>query len=250
MESKSLPQTFDAMGIPIAATSIPEVTGIVRLWAQDSVGRFIGVRDVASTVAIHNDPSLNDIATKAALNLPDGMPIVWLGRLRGHTVERTCGPDLMDHILRTSGDGALSHFLLGGKDGIAQRLADHYRQIVPGVRIAGTHTPPFRDMTEQENAALLAEITASGADIVWLGISSPKQDMWMRDHVDRLSQTLIGVGAAFDFLSGEVRRAPPWMQRCGLEWFFRLLTDPRRLWRRYLILAPQFVWHSARSLVF
>lgn len=249
MESSCRPPTFDAMGTPIAATSIAEVTGLVREWANDKIGRFIGVRDVASTVAIHNDPALHDIGTKAALNLPDGMPIVWLGRLRGHQVKRTCGPDLMDHLLRSSGDRTLSHFFLGGKEGVAEKLADRYRSMVPGLRIAGCHTPPFRPMTPSENSAVLEKIKASGADIVWLGISSPKQDVWMRDNVDQLAQTLIGVGAAFDFLSGEVRRAPYWMQKGGLEWLFRLLTEPRRLWRRYIILAPQFVWHSARSFV-
>lgn len=232
MESSCRPPTFDAMGTPIAATSIAEVTGLVREWANDRTGRFIGVRDVASTVAIHNDPALHDIGTKAALNLPDGMPIVWLGRLRGHQVKRTCGPDLMDHLLRSSGDGALSHFFLGGKEGVVEKLADRYRSMVPGLRIAGCHAPPFRPMTSSENSSVLDKIKASGADIVWLGISSPKQDVWMRDNVDQLTQTLIGVGAAFDFLSGEVRRAPYWMQKSGLEWLFRLLTEPRRLWRR------------------
>lgn len=237
------------MGTPIAATSIAEVAGLVRQWAKDGLGRFIGVRDVASTVALHNDPALHDIGAKAALNLPDGMPIVWLGKLRGHRLERTCGPDLMDHLLRSSGDGSLTHFFLGGKEGVAEKLAERYRNAVPGLRIVGCHTPPFRPMTPDENAKVLSAIKTSGADIVWLGISSPKQDIWMRDNVDQLSQTLIGVGAAFDFLSGEVRRAPVWMQKSGLEWLFRLLSEPRRLWRRYFILAPQFVWHSARSLV-
>lgn len=249
MEPSFRPPTFDAMGTPIAATSIVEVAGLVRQWAKDGLGRFIGVRDVASTVALHNDPALRDIGAKAALNLPDGMPIVWLGKLRGHQLERTCGPDLMDHLLRSSGDGSLSHFFLGGKEGVAERLAERYRNAVPGLRIVGCHTPPFRPMTPRENAKVLTEIKTSGADIVWLGISSPKQDIWMRDNVNQLSQTLIGVGAAFDFLSGEVRRAPVWMQKSGLEWLFRLLSEPRRLWRRYFILAPQFVWHSARSLV-
>lgn len=249
MEPSFRPPTFDAMGTPIAATSIAEVAGLVRQWAKDGLGRFIGVRDVASTVALHNDPALHDIGAKAALNLPDGMPIVWLGKLRGHQLERTCGPDLMDHLLRSSGDGSLTHFFLGGKEGVAERLAERYRNAVPGLRIVGCHTPPFRPMTPDENAKVLSAIKTSGADIVWLGISSPKQDIWMRDNVDQLSQTLIGVGAAFDFLSGEVRRAPVWMQKSGLEWLFRLLSEPRRLWRRYFILAPQFVWHSARSLV-
>lgn len=249
MEPSFRPPTFDAMGTPIAATSIAEVAGLVRQWAKDGTGRFIGVRDVASTVALHNDPALRDIGARAALNLPDGMPIVWLGKLRGHQVERTCGPDLMDHLLRSSGDGSLTHFFLGGKEGVAEKLADRFRNAVPGLRIVGCHTPPFRPMTPDENAKVLTAIKTSGADIVWLGISSPKQDIWMHDNVDQLSQTLIGVGAAFDFLSGEVRRAPVWMQKSGLEWLFRLLSEPRRLWRRYFILAPQFVWHSARSLV-
>ena len=143
MEPSFRPPTFDAMGTPIAATSIAEVAGLVRQWAKDGLGRFIGVRDVASTVALHNDPALHDIGAKATLNLPDGMPIVWLGKLRGHRLERTCGPDLMDHLLRSSGDGSLSHFFLGGKEGVAERLAERYRNAVPGLRIVGCHTPPL-----------------------------------------------------------------------------------------------------------
>ena len=234
--------TYNILGIPIAATTLNSTAAALRCWSKDQTGRYVGVRDVASLMALRSDADLLRHCQSAALNLPDGMPLVWIGRLRGHAVSRGCGPDLMEKLLMASGREGLKHFFYGGKPGVAKKLARVFRNRNPQVDIVGTHSPPFRCQTRQEDDAVTASIRASGADIVWVGLSSPKQDIWMHSHVDLLPQTLIGVGAAFDFHAGEKLRAPKWMQGAGLEWLFRLMTEPRRLWRRYLILAPLFLW--------
>ena len=173
---------------------------------------------------------------------PDGLPIALLGKLRGIPVQRTCGPDLIDVLCARSVDTGLSHYFYGGKEGVAKKLAENFERKYPGLKIVGYESPPFRGIDDQSDPEAVARIRASGADVVWIGLSSPKQDMWMLQHYKQLSQTLIGVGAAFDFHTGEVRRAPRWMQKTMLEWLFRLASEPRRLWRRYLLLAPRFVW--------
>ncbi|SOH95455.1 N-acetylglucosaminyldiphosphoundecaprenol N-acetyl-beta-D-mannosaminyltransferase [Monaibacterium marinum] len=243
------PDTFDVLGIPIAVTSLPDAQARIEGWAADQTGRYVGVREAASSMAMSDDPDLLAIAQGAAMNVPDGMPLVWIGKLRGLPVQRTCGPDLIDHMMATSAQSRLKHYLYGGKEGVADTLRAVFESRYPGVQIVGTECPPFRALTQQEDAAVVERISASGADVVWVGISSPKQDVWMRDHVDALPQTLIGVGAAFDFHSGAVQRAPVWMQKSGLEWLHRLSSEPRRLWRRYLILVPRFAWRVLRAEV-
>lgn len=238
-------ESFDVLGIPITRVTLAEAAAAIRNWAGDGRGRYVGVRDVASTYAMHADPALRAVARGAAMNLPDGMPLVWIGRWRGLAVERAAGPDLMEQMLLAGGSDGLRHFLYGGRPGVAERLAARFRARAPGLRIVGTYSPPFRPLTEAEDRAVVARIRASGANVVWVGLSSPAQDAWMAAHVDRLPVTMIGVGAAFDFLSGERPRAPRWMQRAGLEWLFRLATDFRRLWPRYLVTAPRFVLRVA-----
>ncbi len=233
---------YDVLGIPIAATSIPEIYAALLQWSRDQTGRFIAVREVASLMACRDDPDLRALHQRAALVIPDGMPLVWLGQKQGHKVARCAGPDLFDYVCRHSAQSGLRHYFFGGNEGVAATLAELCQARYPSIQIAGWECPPFRPITATERSQTIARITQSGADIVWVGMSSPKQDVWMRDHVDALPQTLIGIGAAFDFHAGRVRRAPRWMQRSGLEWLFRLISEPRRLWRRYLILAPRFVW--------
>jgi N-acetylglucosaminyldiphosphoundecaprenol N-acetyl-beta-D-mannosaminyltransferase len=235
---------FDVLGIPISATTLKETATLVNEWASDKKGRYICVREVASLMASRDDPDLVQLHHEAALVVPDGMPLVWIGKRRGYDIERTCGPDLFDLICRQSPQSGLKHYFYGGKEGVAEKLTQVCRSRYPGIQIVGHECPPFRPLTPEEDAAVINRITASGADVVWVGISSPKQDVWMRDHVNKLPQTMIGVGAAFDFHTGEVKRAPKWMQKRGLESVYRLFSEPRRLWRRYLILAPKFVWLS------
>ncbi len=235
-------ETYDVLGIPIAVTTLDATSQAILRWKNDSKGRAVGVRDVASVMAMRADPALIAVARRTAMNAPDGMPLVWIGQRRDLPVQRTCGPDLMEKILLESPQTGLRHFFFGGKDGVAEVLAERFRARAPGVEIVGTYCPPFRPLTAGEDAEIIAMIRDSGADVVWVGISSPKQDLWMDAHLDTLPMTMIGVGAAFDFHSGMVRRAPKWVQRAGFEWFYRLASEPRRLWRRYLVLAPKFVF--------
>ncbi|QVM83704.1 WecB/TagA/CpsF family glycosyltransferase [Novosphingobium decolorationis] len=235
-------KTYDVLGVPVTITTPTQAAETIEGWAKDDTGRFVCIRDVASLMVINDDPAIRDLHKEAAMITPDGMPIAFVGKLRGVPVERTCGPDLIDLIARRSPASGLSHYFYGGKEGVAKSLAETFQKKYPGFRVAGYECPPFRPLTEEEDAAVVERIKASGADVVWVGISSPKQDVWMRDHYTRLPQTLIGVGAAFDFHTGAVKRAPVWMQKAMLEWAYRLSQEPKRLWRRYLVLAPRFVW--------
>jgi N-acetylglucosaminyldiphosphoundecaprenol N-acetyl-beta-D-mannosaminyltransferase len=190
------------------------------------------------------DPALRDIHNRAGLVTPDGMPLVWVSWLRGHRhVERVYGPDLMLACCAASVARGYRHFFYGGAPGVPERLAARLQQRFPGLLVAGTWSPPFGEMTEAERGAVVERINVAGADIVWVGLSTPKQERWMAEHVRQLrADVLIGVGAAFDFHTGVKRQAPRWMRRSGLEWLFRLGTEPRRLWRRYLRNNPRFLW--------
>ena len=239
--------SFKILGIPIAATSLQSTADAILTWSEDHHGRYIGVRDVASLVTMSEIPELLTVAQNATINVPDGMPLVWVGKYWGFSIERTCGPDLMDLVCSDSPKTRLKHFFYGGKEGVAEKLAEVFRHRAPGIEIVGTFCPPFRPLTTDEDTKITQMIRDSGADVVWVGISSPKQDVWMYEHVNALPQTLIGVGAAFNFHSGEVKRAPKWMQLAGLEWLHRFMIEPRRLWRRYLFQVPKFLFYLAFS---
>lgn len=245
--SKSFPApvSYDVLGVPIAVTT-PEATAkLVESWAGDDIGRFVCMRDVSSLMTIIADPQLASLHHEASMITPDGMPLVLIGRRRGLPVLRTCGPDLMELLLQRSVESGLRHYFYGGLPGVAGRLADIFTRRFPGIAIVGHESPPFRPLTDEEDRDAVLRIAQSGADIVWVGMSSPKQDIWMRDHYRQLPQTLIGVGAAFDFHSGRIARAPLWMQRNYLEWLHRVAQEPHRLWRRYLLHLPKFLLRIA-----
>ena len=181
-------------------------------------------------------------ALNANLATPDGMPVAWALRLLGHRADRVYGPDLMETICKRSADEGWRHYFYGGEPGVPEALASALRSRYSGLRVAGFESPPFRSLTTEEDVAMVKRLNDSGAQIVWIGLGSPKQDLWMAHHRAALTApVLIAVGAAFDFLSGRMKQAPRWMQRSGLEWLFRLLTEPKRLWRRYLEYNPKFV---------
>lgn len=229
------------LGLHVSIVTTTTVLERIKEWSKDKIGRFILVRDVPSLMLSVKDDEFKKIHNEAEFVLPDGMPLVWIGRGLDHTMERVCGPDLMHEICETQRGMGLKHFFYGGKLGVAEKLKKKLQQNVPELQVVGTFCPPFRELSYDEDQKIIQIIIESGADVVWVGVSSPKQDMWMSNHKALLSQTMIGVGAAFDFLSGEVPRAPRWMQHRGLEWVFRLWSEPRRLWRRYLQLAPKFL---------
>lgn len=239
------------LGVGVSARSIAETVEEIRGWVERREHHYVCVTGVHGVMESQRDPALRDIHNAAGLVTADGMPLVWVSRLLGaRHAERVYGPDLMLALCRASAGGGLRHYLYGGAPGVVERLAERLEQRFAGLAIVGTCTPPFRPLTAEEDEEVVERINASRADIVWVGLSTPKQERWMSAHVGRVrAAALIGVGAAFDFHAGLKRQAPRWMQRSGLEWSFRLATEPRRLWRRYLVNNPRFVWQVTRQLL-
>ena len=237
------PPRVDVLGVGVSAIDMAAALALIDGWIREDASRYVCVTDAHGVVAGHRDGRLRAIQTQAGLVTPDGMPLVWLCRLAGHKhVERVYGPDLMLALCEHSLARGYRHFFFGGGEGVAEQLAARLSRRFPGLAVAGTFSPPFRAPTKAEDDAVVRRISDSGADIVWIGLGTPKQEIWMADHVGRLeAAVLIGVGAAFDFHSGRKRQAPYWIQRSGFEWLFRLATEPRRLWRRYLVTVPAFI---------
>jgi N-acetylglucosaminyldiphosphoundecaprenol N-acetyl-beta-D-mannosaminyltransferase len=191
------------------------------------------------------DPELRKIINASDMNVPDGMPAVWVGRLAGFRrkqMDRVCGPDLMLEICERSARDGLTHFFYGGNEGVAELLAQRLAERFPGFKTVGCYTPPFRQLTPEEIDQVVRMVNEANPDYLWVGLSTPKQERWMSQFAPRLKVgVMLGVGAAFDFHTGKVARAPYWMQRSGLEWFYRVVKEPRRLYRRYLGNIPPFV---------
>jgi N-acetylglucosaminyldiphosphoundecaprenol N-acetyl-beta-D-mannosaminyltransferase len=232
---------YSVLGVPISVTGLPEAIATIVGWAADDRGRYVCVRDVHGVVRAVDDPALLQIHLDADMVTPDGMPLVWLGRMQGLPVSRTCGYDLMGGLIERSAELGLRQYFLGGKPGVAELLRTTFQQRYPNLQVAGVHTPPFAEVSEYDIEGMASEIQESGAQIVWIGLSTPRQEFLMSLLAKHTTATLIGVGAAFDFHTGQLQRAPLWMQRAGLEWLFRVEQDPSRLGPRYLSVIPRFV---------
>ena len=236
---------INVLGVNVSSINMTQALQTIDQWITKRLsGHYVCVTGVHGVMECQQDPELLAIHNRADLVTPDGMPLVWLNRLAGKRhVSRVYGPDLMLTLCEHSARLGYRHFLYGGATGIPEKLAHNLTKRFPGLQIVGQYSPPFRSLTPEEDANVVAQINASGADIVWVGLSTPKQERWMAAHVDKLNApVLIGVGAAFDFHAGVKKQAPRWMQRNGLEWFFRLVTEPKRLGPRYLVNNPRFVW--------
>jgi N-acetylglucosaminyldiphosphoundecaprenol N-acetyl-beta-D-mannosaminyltransferase len=228
----------------MSALTLPLATEAILAAAREQRPGYVCVTGVHGIMEAQRDPTLRETLNAAFLNTTDGMPLVWLGRRAvGPWVDRVYGPDLMLEVFAATRATGGTHFLYGGAPGVAEKLKSRLEERFPGTRIAGTFTPPFRPLETSEEAALIAQVAAARPDFFWVGLSTPKQEQFMRAYLPRLQTTLmLGVGAAFDFHAGTARQAPRWMQRSGLEWLFRLGMEPRRLGRRYLVNNPLFVW--------
>jgi len=236
------PPSFSILGVPVHAVQIPEVVSQIRAWIRSDVsGRYIAVTGMHGIAESQSDEDYRQALDAADLVVPDGMPLVWLGRWHGHPLKRRVyGPELMETFCKETGS-TFRHFFYGGAPGTAELLADSMRQRY-GIVVAGTYCPPFRPLTQQEQEQVASCVNEVYPDILWVGLSTPKQEKWMHQTRNDLSvPVMLGVGAAFDFHSGKTRQAPMWMRENGLEWLFRLLSEPRRLWRRYLISIPKAV---------
>jgi N-acetylglucosaminyldiphosphoundecaprenol N-acetyl-beta-D-mannosaminyltransferase len=238
------PERVNVLGVGVSAITIAGALASIDRWIATGANRYVCVTGVHGVMESQRDPALRDIHNRAGLVAPDGMPLVWLSWLAGHGyVERVYGPDLMLACCDASVAKGYRHYFYGGAPGVPERLAARLRERFTGLKIAGTWSPPFGELSAAEEQAMIDRIALANPDIVWVGLSTPKQERWMARYAGRLPvPVLIGVGAAFDFHAGLKRQAPRWMQRSGLEWLFRLATEPRRLWRRYLINNPSFVW--------
>ena len=212
---------------------------------------YVCVCNVHTVMASREDPELRSALLGASLNVPDGQPLVWALNALGHSLsDRVYGPELMARACARAASSGQRFYLYGGRNQRALvQLALNLRQRYPGLPIVGGYSPPHRPLSEEEQAAVVAEINDASPDVVWVGIGVPKQEKWMAKLRPVLhAPVLIGVGAAFDFHAGLVPQAPPWLQRAGLEWAYRLAHEPRRLWRRYLRYNPRFVGAFARQL--
>ncbi len=237
------PARVNVLGVGISAINLDSAVAAIGQALQQRTRGYICVTGVHGVTEARNDPAFRSILNGAFLNTPDGMPMVWMGRLQGfRDIRRVYGPDLMLRVCEYARSLGLTHFLYGGAPGVAEDLKVRLEGRFPGLRIIGTCTPPFRPLTQVEEQDLERRVNALRPDIFWVGLSTPKQEKFMAQHWQRLQATLfLGVGAAFDFHSGRARQAPRWMQRGGLEWLFRLGCEPRRLWKRYLKNNPLFL---------
>jgi len=230
------------LGVRVNVASFDDAVELVLAAPNTGARLAIHFANAHSMVEANRNPQLRS-AMNADVVEPDGMPLVLLARWRGARAERVCGPDFMPELVRRGVPLGRSHFFFGGAPGVPEELARRLGEAYPGLRVAGTMSPPFRDLTAEEEASVEAEINAAKPDYVWVGLGAPKQDLWVAEHRARLDATaLLAVGAAFDFHSGRRRRAPRWMQRTGTEWLFRLLMEPRRLASRYTVVNARFLW--------
>jgi N-acetylglucosaminyldiphosphoundecaprenol N-acetyl-beta-D-mannosaminyltransferase len=240
---------FQVLGVRVHAVQIPDVIAQIENWiAEHSHYHFIAVTGMHGVTEAQHDSRFKQILNSADLVVPDGMPLVWLGRRRGHRLpRRVYGPELMETFCRVTGSN-YRHFLYGGMPGVPNALGGMLERKY-GINVAGVCSPPFHALSEREDEEILASIHAVQPDVLWVGLSTPKQERWMYEHRHRLRvSAVIGVGAAFDLNSGRIRQAPSWMREHGLEWAYRLMREPKRLWRRYLVYGSEFLWNVAWEL--
>jgi N-acetylglucosaminyldiphosphoundecaprenol N-acetyl-beta-D-mannosaminyltransferase len=239
------------LGTAVSAVNMESAVSAIGQWIQSDERQYVCVTGVHGIMESFREPELQKIHNRAGLVTPDGMPLVWISKFMGHQhVERVYGPDLMLELCAASTVYGWSHFFYGGAPDVAERLARNLQDQFKGLKVAGVLTPPYTALTIEEEAAVVSQINSAAPDIVWVGLSTPKQERWMHLFRTRLNAAaLIGVGAAFDFHAGLKRQAPTWIQRSGFEWLFRLTQEPRRLWRRYLRNNPEFVFLVALQIL-
>ena len=243
---------FRVLDVALTGCRRAEAVGEIVRMARERDPGYVCVFAVDSLLKCHDAPRLAAVARGASMALCDGMPLVLLGRRAARLdVDRCYGPDVMLETLDRGREAGLRHYFYGGADEeTSRRLRENMLARFPGLVVAGAEVPPFRPLTEEERRETAARIDASGADVVWVGLGTPKQDFWMSEMRPLLkAPVLVAVGAAFAFHAGTVRQAPRWMMRMGLEWLFRLCAEPRRLWRRYLLGNPRFLWLVARQWI-
>jgi N-acetylglucosaminyldiphosphoundecaprenol N-acetyl-beta-D-mannosaminyltransferase len=234
----------NVLGVGVHAINMPEAVNFLLDNAQQRRRKgYVCVTGVHGIMEAQKNCRFRQTLNDSLLTTPDGMPTVWIGKLGGHKeMDRVFGPDLMMNLCRESCARGLTHFLYGGAPGVAEELKRALEARYPGIKVVGTYTPPFRPLSMQEHFDLLRQVNELKPDIIWVGLSTPKQERFMAEYISKFDCTLmLGVGAAFDLHTGRATDSPEWVKRSGLQWAHRLLQEPRRLWRRYLINNPKFL---------
>ena len=241
----------NVLGVNISALDMDLALDLADRWLATGDAGYICMTGVHGVTEAQADPELRCILNRALINAPDGMPMSWIGWLRGHRqMNRVYGPDFMAKLCHLSVNRGYRHYLFGGAPGVAERLKYALERRFPGLKIVGTYTPPFRHLNREEERDLLQRVAAAQPHILWVGLSTPKQERFMAEYLERLRvPLLVGVGAAFDIHTGRIHDAPAWIKRSGLQWLHRLLQDPKRLTKRYLLNNPRFLWRITLQML-
>lgn len=240
----------DVIGAPIDALDWPQTITRIYGWAAAQESRVVCICNAHSVVTARQDLNFDDVIRNADMATPDGAPVAWLmKRLGAVNQARINGPDLMWKYCAHAEKTGESMYLYGASDATLEALLKALKSSFPKLHIVGAYSPPFRALTREEDDAIIQEINNSGAGVVWVSLGCPKQEKWMQEHRGKINAVMVGVGAAFDYHAGTIKRAPLWMQRHGLEWLHRLMSEPRRLWKRYLITNSLFILYAARQLL-
>jgi N-acetylglucosaminyldiphosphoundecaprenol N-acetyl-beta-D-mannosaminyltransferase len=246
----SLPRV-NILGVGVNAIDMPQAVDLVTSAVSQSRKGYVCVTGVHGIMEAQKDPAFRSILNRSMLTTPDGMPTVWVGWMNGHSqMRRVYGPDFMLNVCSVSVQKGYTHFLYGGVDGVADRLKSELTTKFPGLQIVGTYTPPFRPLNRVESADLQHRISKSRPDFFWVGLSTPKQERFMAEYLPKLdAKVMVGVGAAFDIHTGRAKDSPDWVKNAGLQWLHRLLQEPSRLWKRYLINNPVFMYKMTSQLL-
>jgi len=244
-------ESVHILGVEISAVNMDSAVETILEWVHKGEKHYVCVRDVHGVMKCQSDKVLNDIHQGSGLTVPDGMPLVWLGKIYGFSrMSRVYGPDLMMEICRRSVPKRYNHFLYGGDIGVAEQLRKRLEDRFPGIQIVGTYMPPFRPLNPNEEKELEEQVRAVKPDLFWVGMSTPKQEYFMGSYLSRIeAKVMIGVGAAFDIHTGRTRDAPRLVKAVGMQWLYRLCQEPRRLWKRYLYSNPAFIYKIAQQLL-
>ena len=234
---------FNVLGVGVCSINMSLALRTIEKWIEQRESNYVTVTGVHGVMESQRNEEILKIHNQAGMVTPDGMPLVWLGRLSGNkNIAQVCGTELMLAICKQSAAKGYRHYFYGGNEGVPEILEKNLKGKFPELNVVGTYSPPFRSLSNEEDEGIIKTINSANPDIVWIGLSTPKQERWMAEHVSRLNApVMIGVGAAFDFNAGLKKRAPVWIQKMCLEWFYRLVSEPRRLWRRSLNNIPLFV---------
>lgn len=250
-------ERVNILDVEVSRNNLKETMDVLTRAIEKGQKLRVCVTPVNCVLWANKDEKLRQIYNSADLTTADGVPLLWASRLLGSPIRgRVTGLDLLPEFSKISAKKGFRFFFLGAADGVAVKLANHLKSINTGLKIAGTYSPPFAErFSDEENEKMITLINQSNADVLWVSLTAPKQDFWIAEHFGRLDVSIaIGVGAAFDVVAGNIKRSPEWMQNAGLEWFYRLLKEPGRLSKRYLVEAPQFIpllikqkWRSVRN---